>query len=90
MAPGVRLACRAGPEVAADTARRAVEVATSLAALNAERIELAPEPVYADVTWVSSYAIDPFTVSTADKIAVLGSTRGGCWPATVSTMSRRR
>ena len=64
------------PEVAADTARRAVEVATSLAALNAERIELAPEPVYADVTWVSSYAIDPFTVSTADKIAVLGEYSG--------------
>jgi TldD protein len=64
------------PEVAADTARRAVEVATSLAALNAERIELAPEPVYADVTWVSSYGIDPFTVSTADKIAVLGEYSG--------------
>ncbi|SBS73726.1 Peptidase U62 modulator of DNA gyrase [uncultured Mycobacterium sp.] len=64
------------PEVAADTARRAVQVATSLAALNAERIELAPEPVYADVTWVSSYAIDPFTVSTADKIAVLGEYSG--------------
>jgi TldD protein len=64
------------PEVAADTARRAVEVATSLAALNAERIELAPEPVYADVTWVSNYAIDPFTVSTADKIAVLGEYSG--------------
>ncbi|WP_319437332.1 TldD/PmbA family protein [Mycobacterium sp. RTGN5] len=64
------------PEVAAETARRAVEVATSLAPLNAERIELAPEPVYADVTWVSSYAIDPFTVSTADKIAVLGEYSG--------------
>jgi TldD protein len=64
------------PEVAAETARRAVEVATSLAVLNAERIELAPEPVYADVTWVSSYGIDPFTVSTADKIAVLGEYSG--------------
>jgi TldD protein len=58
-------------DVAADTARRAVQVATTLAALNAERVELAPEPVYADVTWVSSYQIDPFTVPTADKIAVL-------------------
>ncbi|EHB53763.1 peptidase U62 modulator of DNA gyrase [Mycolicibacterium rhodesiae JS60] len=64
------------PEVAADTARRAVEVATSLAVLNAERIELASEPVYADVTWVSNYVIDPFTVSTADKIAVLGEYAG--------------
>ena len=38
------------PAVAAETARRAVRVATSLAALNSERIELAPEPVYADVS----------------------------------------
>ena len=57
--------------VAADTARRAVQVATALAALNAERIELAPEPVYTDATWVSSYRVDPFAVPTADKIAVL-------------------
>lgn len=59
------------PDVAADTARRAVQVATTLAALNTERVELAPEPVYADATWVSSYQIDPFTVSAADKITVL-------------------
>jgi TldD protein len=58
-------------DVAAATARRAVQVATTLAALNTERIELAPEPVYTDATWVSSYEIDPFTVPTADKIAVL-------------------
>ena len=37
------------PAVAADTARRAVDVATTLAPLNAERIELAAEPVYRDV-----------------------------------------
>jgi TldD protein len=59
------------PTVAADTARRAVWVATTLAALNTDPVELAPEPVYPDVTWVSSYRIDPFTVTTADKIAVL-------------------
>jgi TldD protein len=59
------------PEVAADTARRAVSVASTLAALNTDRVELAPEPVYADATWVSSYEIDPFTVPTAEKIAVL-------------------
>lgn len=57
--------------VAADTAARAVRVATTLSTLNAERIELAPEPVYADATWVSSYQIDPFAVPAADKIAVL-------------------
>jgi TldD protein len=59
------------PSVAADTARRAVHVATTLAALNAERVELAAEPVYADASWVSNYRIDPFDVPTADKIAVL-------------------
>jgi TldD protein len=64
------------PQVAADTARRAVRVATTLASLNAERIELAPEPVYADATWVSDYLIDPFEVPAADKIAVLDEYSG--------------
>jgi TldD protein len=59
------------PDVAAETARRAVRVATTLARLNTERVELAPEPVYSDVSWVSSYRIDPFDVTTADKIGVL-------------------
>jgi TldD protein len=59
------------PAVAAETARRAVQVAHTLAPLNAERITLADEPVYAEAVWVSSYAIDPFDVTTADKIAVL-------------------
>jgi TldD protein len=59
------------PSVAAETARRAVQVATTLAALNAERVELAAEPVYANATWVSDYRIDPFDISGADKIAVL-------------------
>ncbi|CDO05664.1 TldD/PmbA family protein [Mycolicibacterium cosmeticum] len=56
---------------AADTARRAVAVATTLAPLNAERIELAAEPVYTDLHWVSDYVIDPFAVSASDKIARL-------------------
>jgi TldD protein len=59
------------PSVAAETARRAVHVATTLAALSSERVELAPEPVYADATWVSNYQIDPFDIPAADKIAVL-------------------
>ncbi|KLO30338.1 TldD/PmbA family protein [Mycobacterium haemophilum] len=59
------------PSVAAGTARRAVQVATTLAALNSERVELAPEPVYANASWVSSYRIDPFSIPAADKIAVL-------------------
>ncbi|GAS86352.1 TldD/PmbA family protein [Mycolicibacterium brisbanense] len=64
------------PAVAAETARRAVAVATTLAPLNAERIELAPEPVYSDVTWVSSYGVDPFLVASADKIALLDEYSG--------------
>jgi TldD protein len=59
------------PIVAADTARRAVHVATTLAVLNAERVELATEPVYADASWVSNYRIDPFDISAADKVTVL-------------------
>lgn len=59
------------PYAAAATARRAVHVATALAPLNKEKVTLAPEPVYADATWVSSYQIDPFSVPVADKIVVL-------------------
>ena len=64
------------PDVAAETARRAVSVAGTLAALNTDRVELASEPVYTDATWVSSYHIDPFTVPAADKIAVLDDYSG--------------
>ena len=64
------------PEVAAETARRAVSVARTLAALNTDRVELASEPVYPDATWVSSYRIDPFTVPLADKITVLDEYSG--------------
>ncbi|RFZ11844.1 protease TldD [Mycobacterium marinum] len=56
---------------AADTARRAVRVASTLAALNTERVELAPEPVYTDAVWVSNYQIDPFSLPASEKIAVL-------------------
>jgi TldD protein len=59
------------PSVAAETARRAVHVATTLAALNAESVELAAEPVYSDVSWVANYQIDPFDIPAADKIAAL-------------------
>jgi TldD protein len=59
------------PTVAADMARRAVSVATTLAALNTDPVELAAEPVYADASWVSNYRIDPFSIPTADKVALL-------------------
>nr|WP_067512870.1 TldD/PmbA family protein [Nocardia puris] len=59
------------PETAAEVARRAVTVATALRALNRERVELADEPVYDGVRWVSPYEIDPFAVPTTEKVALL-------------------
>ena len=64
------------PDIAADAARDAVGVAVTLSALNAERIELADEPVYLGATWVSDYRIDPFSVPTSEKIALLGEYSG--------------
>src|SRR5271165_3568243 len=58
-------------DAAAYAARQAVEVAKVAAAMNTEPIELAPEPGYGDVTWVSAYQTDPFTISVADKVALL-------------------
>ena len=56
---------------AASVAEQAVEAAKVAHAANRERIELADEPVHGDVTWVSPYDIDPFSVSQADKITLL-------------------
>jgi len=52
-------------------AEEAVEVARVAAAINTERIELADEPAYGDVSWVSAYRVDPLQVSVADKVALL-------------------
>src|SRR5687768_15411389 len=52
----------------AETAVRTAEVA---AAMTTEPVELAPEPVHADQTWVSSYDIDPFAVALEEKVALL-------------------
>ncbi|HSS11925.1 MAG TPA: TldD/PmbA family protein [Acidimicrobiales bacterium] len=59
------------PEAAVQVAELAVEVAKTSGPLSTERVELADEPVYIDVEWVSSYDINPFDVSEADKIALL-------------------
>ena len=59
------------PDAAARAARQAVEVARVAAAVNTEPIELAPEPGYGDVSWVSAYEIDPLDVPAAEKIALL-------------------
>jgi TldD protein len=60
------------PTAAAAIAARAAEVARTLRAVNTEPVVRADEPVYAGVSWVSDYDIDPFTVPTQDKIALLG------------------
>jgi TldD protein len=52
-------------------AEEAVAVARISAAMNTDRVELAPEPVHADREWVSAYEIDPFAVPDAEKTALL-------------------
>ena len=59
-------------ESAAEAARTAVTVAKALRELNREVVQLAPEPIYRDATWVSAYDKDPFAVPTQEKVEVLG------------------
>jgi TldD protein len=58
-------------------AEEAVDVARVAAAISTERIELADEPGYGSVTWLSSYEVDPFDVGVADKIALLAGWSSG-------------
>ncbi|WP_433471927.1 TldD/PmbA family protein [Spirillospora sp. CA-142024] len=59
------------PGGAARVAEQAVGVAAVAKAVNREPIELAPEPVHGERTWISAYETDPFDVPTADKVALL-------------------
>jgi TldD protein len=61
------------PERAAATADRAVGVARALAPVARERVERADEPVHAGVEWCSEYDVDPLTVPTGDKVALLAA-----------------
>ncbi|WP_112248837.1 TldD/PmbA family protein [Kribbella monticola] len=65
----------AGVALSTDEAVRIAEQAVNLAQvsrpINTEPIELADEPIYDDVSWVSSYEIDPFTLPRAEKVALL-------------------
>jgi TldD protein len=65
------------PEAAVAAARHAFEVAKVAAAMNTERIELAPEPGYGDVSWVSAYDVDPFAVSPKEKTDLLAAWSAG-------------
>jgi len=63
------------PEISPSAAKRlagvAVAMAKTSAPLTTEEIALAPEPVYANRTWVSDYELDPFDVPGEEKIARL-------------------
>ena len=49
-------------------AQQAVELARISKPLSTEFIELTPEPTYKDQIWVSAYEIDPFSISTEEKV----------------------
>ncbi len=52
-------------------AEEAVTVAKVSASINTDRVELAPEPVYADAVFVTAYDVDPFEVPDAEKAGLL-------------------
>ncbi len=52
-------------------AERAVDIAQVSRPLSTERIELADEPVHADVRWTSAYDTDPFDVPSHEQAALL-------------------
>ncbi|MBB3045047.1 TldD/PmbA family protein [Nocardioides soli] len=64
-----------GVVLTTDEAVRVAETAVAVARVAAEMtgspVELAPEPVHADATWVSAYEVDPFDVPVAEKAALL-------------------
>ncbi len=61
---------RAEAERVAEAAVRTAEVA---AAMTRKPVELAPEPVHPDETWISSYDVDPSDVPLDDKVGLLTS-----------------
>jgi TldD protein len=59
------------PEGAALLAEQAVVTARMSKVLSRDPVVLAPEPVYADAVWISSYEVDPFDVPEAERVARL-------------------
>ena len=66
-ASGVHLSTQAAVGIA-ETAVRTAQIAASM---TSRPIELAPEPTYDDVEWVSAYEIDPLSVPLSDKVELL-------------------
>ena len=61
---------------AAQLAEQAVTTARISRVLSSTPVQLAPEPVYADVSWVSAYELDPFAVPEADRVGRLAELSG--------------
>ncbi len=59
------------PDDAVRVAETAVAVAQVAARMTTRPVELAPEPVHDDVTWVSAYDVNPLEVPTTEKAALL-------------------
>ena len=64
-----------GVVLTAQEARRVAETAVGVAevaaAMTTSPVQLAPEPVHDDVTWISAYDVNPLEVATAEKAGVL-------------------
>jgi len=58
-------------DAAAGLAEQATKLAIAVSAAASERVELAEEKPAGKVQWVSEFAIDPTTVSLADKVELL-------------------
>ncbi len=82
------------PEVNLKRAQELAQIAVAMAKtskpLATEEVALAPEPIYANRTWVSSYEIDPFDISGGEKIDRLAGLSGKLLASkTVSHVSAR-
>jgi TldD protein len=60
-----------GTQSAIGVAETAVRTAQVAAAMTTRPVELAPEPAYGDVEWVSDYDVDPLSVPLGDKVELL-------------------
>jgi TldD protein len=60
-----------GQTTAIQVTETAIRTAQVAAAMTSRPIELAPEPTYPDVDWISAYEIDPLTVPLTDKVDLL-------------------
>jgi TldD protein len=58
-------------EEAVRVAEQSVAVARVAAAMTSSPVQLAPEPTYRDVEWISAYETNPFEVPLAEKAALL-------------------